>query len=382
MLRFTPRTLSAVAAAVVLSACSDSTTAPSALDPHEAVVGVLPTPTAGSTAIPLATNGTWSFCGTNATLAPTNATVFAGGGGSAFNLTTAIAAFNPGWPAPIAGSSWIGPQADANEYRVPVGASCYRTTFNVPAGSTNRLINLRIMADNVAIVYLNGTEVGRHTPTMDNQANFNSEILISDAGSFVSGVNTLTIHLINTKVGYPGDQCASGPPPSSAEKLPPVGTWSVAECRNPSALSAAGAAYYVPAPPQQAALIPVFVIGDVTPHAIGDKVYFFGAQWDRNNSMSGEVSNGIGSFKGYATESSINCGGTWEWVSRPGNSSNPPGTIADRIAVIVTTKVIKAGQKFKGDIHQIVLVDHDGNYGGSPGQAGKGTVAGLQCPVN
>ena len=98
--------------------------------------------------------------------------------------------------------------------------------------------------------------------------------------------------------------------------------------------------------------------------------------------MSGEVSSGVASFKGYATERDINCGGTWEWVSRPGASSNPPETIPNRIAVIVTTKVIKAGSKFKGDIHQIVLVDQDGNYGNAPGKEGKGTVAGLQCPVN
>ena len=49
---------------------------------------------------------------------------------------------------------------------------------------------------------------------------------------------------------------------------------------------------------------------------------------------------------------------------------------------LITTKVIKAGSKFKGDIHQIVLVDQDGNYGNAPGKEGKGTVAGLQCPVN
>src|SRR5262245_27018681 len=93
MFGFTSRTWPAIAAAVVLTACSDSATAPITLDANEAVVGVLPSPTAGSTTIPLATGASWTYCGSNSTLAPTNATIFAGGGGSAFNLTAAIAAF-------------------------------------------------------------------------------------------------------------------------------------------------------------------------------------------------------------------------------------------------------------------------------------------------
>ena len=102
MFGYTSRTWPAIAAALVLSACSDSATAPVTLDANEAVVGVLPSPAAGSTTIPLATNASWSYCGSNSTIAPTNATVFSGGGGSAFDLTAAVAAFNPGWPSPIA----------------------------------------------------------------------------------------------------------------------------------------------------------------------------------------------------------------------------------------------------------------------------------------
>src|SRR6185503_9082517 len=83
---------------------------------------------------------------------------------------------------------------------------------------------------------------------------------------------------------------------------------------------------------QEEDLVPLFVIGDVEPHGIGNVVNFWGAQWWKNNSMSGVVSNGVASFKGYATEAGT-CGGTW--VSRPGNSSNPPDVIPDQVAVIV-----------------------------------------------
>ena len=47
----------------------------------------------------------------------------------------------------------------------------------------------------------------------------------------------------------------------------------------------------------------MFVIGDVEPHAVGNIVNFWGAQWWQNNPMSGFVSSGVGAFKGYASAS-------------------------------------------------------------------------------
>ena len=93
--------------------------------------------------------------------------------------------------------------------------------------------------------------------------------------------------------------------------------------------------------------------------------------------MSGEVSNGVASFKGYATESDNVCGGTW--VSKPGNSSNPPDQIPDDVAIIVTSKVIKKGNDISGDIKQIVIVHHDGGYGPNPGHRGNGPVTTVVC---
>jgi hypothetical protein len=91
-------------------------------------------------------------------------------------------------------------------------------------------------------------------------------------------------------------------------------------------------------------------------------VNFWGAQWHKNNFMSGFVSKGVASFKGYASNAQDFCGGTWE--SRPGNSSNLPATIPAEVAVIVT---------------QIVLVRHDRKYGPNPGHRASGPVTRILC---
>lgn len=123
--------------------------------------------------------------------------------------------------------------------------------------------------------------------------------------------------------------------------------------------------------------VPLFVIGDVEPHAVGNVVNFWGAQWHKNNFMSGFVSKGVASFKGYASNAQDFCGGTWE--SRPGNSSVPPAVIPDIVAVIVTDTLLKNGPVISGTIKQIVLVDHDGKYGPNPGHRGSGPVTSILC---
>ena len=131
-----------------------------------------------------------------------------------------------------------------------------------------------------------------------------------------------------------------------------------------------------PTPPNDVA---VFVIGDVEPHAVGDVVNFWGAQWWKNNEMSGLTTpgNSKASFKGYATGGDIRCGGSW--ISLPGNSSDPPATIPNKVLVVVTSTVIKSGPNIAGDIVQIVLVNEDGNYGPSPGKRGSGPVDSIVC---
>jgi hypothetical protein len=135
----------------------------------------------------------------------------------------------------------------------------------------------------------------------------------------------------------------------------------------------------VHSPPPVPPLVPVFVIGDVEPHAVGNVVNFWGAQWWKNNVMSGTVSPGASraSFKGYAERSKLLCGGSWQ--SLPGNSPPPPASIPADIAVIVTSSVVKDGQDLSGDIRQVVVVRQDGGYGPNPGHAGNGKVTSIVC---
>jgi hypothetical protein len=123
-----------------------------------------------------------------------------------------------------------------------------------------------------------------------------------------------------------------------------------------------------------------FVIGDEQAHGLGANVYFWGSQWWKNNDMSGFVSNGVASFKGFAADADVNCGSTW--MSRPGNSSNPPGVIPPNVLVIVTSTVMKAGPNISGNIQQLLVVQHDGGYGPNPGHAGRGAVTQLLCGAN
>jgi hypothetical protein len=120
-----------------------------------------------------------------------------------------------------------------------------------------------------------------------------------------------------------------------------------------------------------------FVIGDKELHSIGTNVNFWGAQWWKNNTMTGFVSNGVAAFKGYADLSDNVCGGTW--TSLPGNSSKPPKTIGSDVAIIVTSTVHKNGANISGDIKEILVVHQDGGYGPNPGHDGNGPVTTVIC---
>ena len=127
---------------------------------------------------------------------------------------------------------------------------------------------------------------------------------------------------------------------------------------------------------------PLFVIGDREPHAVNDLVNFWGAQWWKNNSMTGLVSNGVASFKGWASTSNIDCLPGATWATRPGNSSNPPATlpVGKDVMVIVTDTVQKVGPDIMGNIKEIVLVRSNLGYAPNPGHPGEGTVTEVVCP--
>ncbi len=121
----------------------------------------------------------------------------------------------------------------------------------------------------------------------------------------------------------------------------------------------------------------LFVIGDGEAHGVGATVNFWGSQWWKNNIMTQGSSSGTASFKGYASTSGDVCGTTW--TSRPGNSSNPPSSLDQDIAVMVTDKVTKNGSVISGTVKAIVLVHQDGGYGPNPGHDGNGVVTRVVC---
>lgn len=277
---------------------------------------------------------------------------------------------NPTWAAAVGASSWVGKTATSSTNYTRSAVDAYTSSFTIPSGATGISISGKVLVDNDVTIAVNGNArfystfpgAGDPPPTYvypvglpDNRTFPNFTTVggnsFGTSAGFTTGNNTVTFTVYNDD-----------------NKNPPADN-------NPSGLSFCYDVSYTPAPP--VTLIPMFVIGDVEPHAVGDNVNFWGAQWWKNNFMSGVVSNGVASFKGYATEADLVCGGTW--VSRPGNSSNPPDVIDSRIAVIVTTKVLKQGPNISGDIQQIVLVDQDGGYGPNPGHAGNGKVASVSC---
>jgi hypothetical protein len=121
-----------------------------------------------------------------------------------------------------------------------------------------------------------------------------------------------------------------------------------------------------------------FVIGDRSA-VVGRKVTFWGAQWAKSNSLSG--GSAPSSFKGYANAPSSNppaCGGTWK--SDPGNSSQPPDSVASFIKVIVSSSITKSGSTISGNIPETAVIKTDPGYAPNPGHAGTGTVVSVGCP--
>lgn len=121
-----------------------------------------------------------------------------------------------------------------------------------------------------------------------------------------------------------------------------------------------------------------FVIGDKSAGhpTVGTTVNFWGAQWAKNNSLSG--GSAPSAMKGFADKpTGASCGATW--TTNPGNSSAPPGTIPSVIYVIVSSKVTQSGSTISGNIVHIVEVQVNPGYGPDPGHAGTGKIIGSVC---
>ncbi len=121
----------------------------------------------------------------------------------------------------------------------------------------------------------------------------------------------------------------------------------------------------------------MFVIGDTTANTQSN-VLFWGAQWWKDNELSGGVAPAA--FKGFADSAdpaTAQCGDTW--TTRTGDSSFPPLTLDGDVPMIVSTNVTQSGPVISGDIKEIVLVHVDPGYGPDPGHPGTGTIMGVLC---
>jgi hypothetical protein len=118
-----------------------------------------------------------------------------------------------------------------------------------------------------------------------------------------------------------------------------------------------------------------FAIGDPST-AAGTHVEFWGAQWARENTLTGGA--GPEAFKGFITsQHTPACGATW--TSSPGNSGHPPATVPTYIAVTVTSHVTQNGDVITGDTTHVVIVKTDPGYAGNPGHPGTGTILATLC---
>jgi len=396
-------------AMIVVASCSEPTTSSSParrpLGPAvSAVVGSFGTPTGALQQTINSGDASVHYCGYSPLTIPLPGTFnFLDCGSPAFDLTTALQTFVPGepdgWSEPFPGTAWIGPtgiDAPSNEYRARVGSYEYVAPFFIPPGATNVSLQLRTLADNAVVAYLNGTEIGRNSVMKDctvEQGLFCNWTLGVDlkmneapATFNVGGLNLLRFDVVNPRVGevFPGETPRSncGLAVTSfgfqgflglrvlSFPLHFLANWNPDGCQNPTGLDFQAKIFYT-------AATPLFVIGDDEAHGITDVVNFWGAQWWKNNQMSGTTTPGYESFKGYANSADNFCGG--KWASLPGNSSDPPKTIPSDLAIIVTSKVVKNGNAISGDIKEIVIVHQDGNYQDNPGHAGGGTVTHIYC---
>jgi hypothetical protein len=119
-----------------------------------------------------------------------------------------------------------------------------------------------------------------------------------------------------------------------------------------------------------------FVIGNGNA-ATGTAVTFWGAQWWKNNTLSG--GSGPASFKGFEDQPALpRCGASW--TTDPGNSTPPPaGPLPAYLAVIVSSSVTQSGSAISGNTPHLVVVKTNPGYAADPGHPGTGTVVAKIC---
>ncbi|HEV2922647.1 MAG TPA: hypothetical protein VGW98_01320, partial [Solirubrobacteraceae bacterium] len=107
------------------------------------------------------------------------------------------------------------------------------------------------------------------------------------------------------------------------------------------------------------------------------EVEWWGSNWWKENSLSG--GQAPSAFKGFAESSPSppTCGETW--TTSTGNSSGPPPTVPEYMAVIAASKITQSGSTISGNAPEVVVVKTNPGYGPNPGHKGTGKVVAILC---
>jgi hypothetical protein len=141
-----------------------------------------------------------------------------------------------------------------------------------------------------------------------------------------------------------------------------------------------GDAFYLPSSDSEPVIVFAFldhgsmIVGNLN-SGTGNTVEFWGAQWAKDNSLSG--GSAPNAFKGFADTAPESCGGGW--TATPGNSSGPPATLPSYMGVIASSVTGQSGNAISGDVPMIIVVKTNPGYSPSPGHPGTGTVVAVFC---
>jgi hypothetical protein len=159
-------------------------------------------------------------------------------GGATFQSATIVSPFILGaysWANPIAGSQWV--SVDSNRGNsFPNTDLFFRATFTLPASFASPSLAIQVHSDNVATIYLNGTQFGMQPDVVPNGdvANFQDppEVFTTTA-SFQPGTNVLSIKVHNyadqTGLDFRADICYSPAQGGCVDRTPPSVSCSVHE---------------------------------------------------------------------------------------------------------------------------------------------------------
>jgi hypothetical protein len=193
---------------------------------------------------------------------------------------------------------------------------------------------------------------------------------------------TLTLTLGS---GLGSQNCLTGPTDASGNAQCTVPSVTVTQGLEPVRADFAGDGYYLPSADATKNVIifafptrGIFVLGDQTAATAPTAVTFWGAQWAKENTLTG--GGAPSAFKGFADSLSSKppvCGGTW--TSSPGNSSTPVDSLPAYMGTAISTSIAKNGSTISGNITKIVVVVTAPGFAPNPGHPGTGTVIATYC---